>query len=595
MSSLWRRRIREDNKTKRRRVEQRPISFFKVFQKAYEFYEREALDDVEKTVAKTQIQQYISSSVQKKVYVGDKRMAHLKWLLDYIPKCNGWERSSTQKLFHRNFLQACCMNIYRDDPNIDMKAIMKRNRFENLRQQVLCLTPRRFGKTTSVAMYLAAYAIAIPGSKQCVYSTGRRASQMLLEQVRDFIKKGKYANMIMKCNQETLVLKGDSPTDLRIVSSYPSASKTLRGTGGDVIYMEEAAFMALDVFFEVIVPLLEMSTTALIAISTPLDGLNFYSELFDLKGPTGDSIFNTLKIGLVCERCQKLNQASTCTHMKHLIPSWKSASKYDMVKAVYGDRKDLLARESQGQITSDAASVFSQECIDKFYKRPLFQSLNKPDFIFLGVDPNGGGSSELALISMAMQANNIVICGLESYPCKGHKEIKQVLLSHVKALRLHPLYAQSWIIFFPENNLGQEASHMAHMLSEERKVYTYYEKKKAGVCTTHERKELYSVNCVQYFNQNAIHFGPQTICANPLQDAEKRLSIVKKELRKQLLQFQKLVISKAQPYDLAKVVFTGKLKPGMNDDIIMTILFTAYWSQQFVNKKIMCPYETFVA
>lgn len=45
--------------------------------------------------------------------------------------------------------------------------------------------------------------------------------------------------------------------------------------------------MALDVFFEVVVPLLEMETTALIAISTPLDGLNFYSEMFELKGGDG--------------------------------------------------------------------------------------------------------------------------------------------------------------------------------------------------------------------------------------------------------------------------------------------------------------------
>ena len=80
-----------------------------------------------------------------------------------------------------------------------------------------------------------------------------------------------------------------------------------------------------------------MSTTALIAISTPLDGLNFYSELFELKGPTGESIFNTLRIGLSCERCKAMNKASECTHMKHLIPSWKSASKFDMVKAVYGE------------------------------------------------------------------------------------------------------------------------------------------------------------------------------------------------------------------------------------------------------------------
>ena len=50
-----------------------------------------------------------------------------------------------------------------------------------------------------------------------------------------------------------------------------------------MIYLEEAAFMALDVFFEVVVPLLEMETTALIAISTPLDGLNVSNIKFRYK------------------------------------------------------------------------------------------------------------------------------------------------------------------------------------------------------------------------------------------------------------------------------------------------------------------------
>lgn len=68
---------------------------------------------------------------------------------------------------------------------------------------------------------------------------------------------GKYKDYFIKCNQETLMLKGESEIDIRKVHSYPSCAKTLRGTGGDVIYLEEAAFMALDVFFEVVVPLLE--------------------------------------------------------------------------------------------------------------------------------------------------------------------------------------------------------------------------------------------------------------------------------------------------------------------------------------------------
>ena len=104
--------------------------------------------------------------------------------------------------------------------------------------------------------------------------------------------------------------------------------------------------MALDVFFEVVVPLLEMETTALIAISTPLDGLNFYSEMFELKGADGKPLFNTLRVGLSCQKCQEEGKAESCSHMKDIIPPWKSAAKFDMVAAIYGDRKDLLARES---------------------------------------------------------------------------------------------------------------------------------------------------------------------------------------------------------------------------------------------------------
>ena len=40
-------------------------------------------------------------------------------------------------------MQAVCLHLYRDDPDIDMNKIMKMNQFNNLKQQVLCLTPRR--------------------------------------------------------------------------------------------------------------------------------------------------------------------------------------------------------------------------------------------------------------------------------------------------------------------------------------------------------------------------------------------------------------------------------------------------------------------
>ena len=239
-----------------------PLNYRNYIGSAFKVYEQETLIKIECRQMKTHMGSMLDQCKTKQASQGDKLMLRLRWLLDYVPKTyKNWERSKMQKTFHRNFMQATCLHLYRNDPDIDLDRIMKMNRFDNLKQQVLCLTPRRFGKSTSVAMFVASYVLTVPYSEQCIFSTGRRASQKLLELIRDMIKAGSEGWRFMKCNGETMLIQGDTPLDIRKVHSYPSCAKTLRGCGGDVVYMEEAAFMALDVFFEVIVPLLEMETS----------------------------------------------------------------------------------------------------------------------------------------------------------------------------------------------------------------------------------------------------------------------------------------------------------------------------------------------
>ena len=76
------------------------------------------------------------------------------------------------------------------------------------------------------------------------------------------------------------------------------------------MYLEEAAYLDLAVFYEIVVPLLEMDSTALIAISTPSDSLNFYSEMFELKDAQGDPFFRTISVNLVCEACRKAGKGA---------------------------------------------------------------------------------------------------------------------------------------------------------------------------------------------------------------------------------------------------------------------------------------------
>ena len=66
----------------------------------------------------------------------------------------------------------------------------------------------------------------------------------------------------------------------------------------------------------------------------------------------------------------------------------------------------------------------------------------------------GGGASEMAIITMTMEMNNIIITGLESHPAKSHDMIEMLLVQHIRALRGHPDLKDAWIIFFPENNVS---------------------------------------------------------------------------------------------------------------------------------------------
>ena len=69
------------------------------------------------------------------------------------------------------------------------------------------------------------------------------------------------------------------------------------------------------VFYEVVVPLLELDRTALICISTILDPLNYYSKLLELKDERGEPFFQVHKFIMACDACLEKGTPQSCTHM----------------------------------------------------------------------------------------------------------------------------------------------------------------------------------------------------------------------------------------------------------------------------------------
>jgi hypothetical protein len=114
---------------------------------------------------------------------GDVRLRRIRDMLNGF----GLTRSVDQKVFHTHFINACLPVIFGSDYQENHVRIMQENNITDIHSECLVMTPRRFGKTTSVAMYVCALLLCVPGIVIAIFSTGKRASTSLTDLVRSFL------------------------------------------------------------------------------------------------------------------------------------------------------------------------------------------------------------------------------------------------------------------------------------------------------------------------------------------------------------------------------------------------------------------------
>lgn len=151
---------------------------------------------------------------------GRERLALLRKGLDSL----GLTFSDDQREFMNRMIAACAKLIFKDDLDSNIDDLLAELNIAELHQELMAIMPRRFGKTFSVAAFVVALLFAIEGLEIGIFSTGRRASQKILELVYWFMcKVPGMRERIIKHNVETIWLQGPAgPDDIRKVSSYPS-------------------------------------------------------------------------------------------------------------------------------------------------------------------------------------------------------------------------------------------------------------------------------------------------------------------------------------------------------------------------------------
>jgi len=167
-----------------------------------------------------------------------------------------------------------------------------------------------------------------------------------------------------------------------------------------LIVIDEAAHISLDLFYETIVPMLELTNTALLAISTPLDEFNYYSKLVEQKDEHGEPFFKTIKAGRVCDDCSRLDyeQMIKCQHVEDTA-HWKNKTKLGRLQILFEGDEARGLRELGGIAASDFTPCFAKEYINTLFENEAWNTIVSPEALYLTVDPNGGGASKMAIAS----------------------------------------------------------------------------------------------------------------------------------------------------------------------------------------------------
>ena len=213
------------------------ISYHRLYEAFHEKLERQEEKERLQSEPKSRFQKFIQSEVSLSHVEknGFYRMQRCRDALNAIDS-RGWNRSFHQRMFHDQFIRACVRVFFKTDPPGTFarshQAILDQNHWENLSQEVLISTPRRFGKTISVSMFAAAMVFSTPSLEVSIYSTCKRISQKLLRNVQKFLTiiyeaLGEKPMKEIRSNMEEVVLQGcDGTGDVRTVNSYPSKVKT---------------------------------------------------------------------------------------------------------------------------------------------------------------------------------------------------------------------------------------------------------------------------------------------------------------------------------------------------------------------------------
>jgi len=328
-------------------------------------------------------------------------------------------------------------------------------------QNLVWVTNRQQGKTTTLARFVAALAIASPvgGLLFTVYSTSLDRSIELVKGAKQYIHwmrtpEGRHVDWnisILQDNQRMFTCSSNGTGILNTVIGRPKNPESCRGDAPHAAIFDEIGFIGRALWDQFAFPLLQVEGRIFTCATTPPPPSGFFCAFIDTvkrRNEENDHFFTLINHSLACSDCLEAGEGVECLHNMSFLPPWKSIVTLNQMLLLVAD-KDVYQQEVFGVLNSGVEQYIPGKLIDAAIARAPARTPWNPRHLWVAIDPASHGKSAFAMIAFALTdvgvhvvlgAVNVIVAKCQT------SEVQSIIHQFLERLRSHPLVPASAIL-----------------------------------------------------------------------------------------------------------------------------------------------------
>lgn len=471
-------------------------------------------------------------------------------------------------------------------------------------QNLVWVTNRQQGKTSTMGKFIAALSIASPagGSLANVYSTSLDRANELTKAAKQYVvwmmtDEGRHPEWqtlhFVKNTYCMYTVKATRGGQENTVVSKPKNPDSCRGDAPHSAFFDEIGFMAEAFWYKFALPLLQVTARVCTCTTTPPPADSFFAvfvEKIVARNKEGDYFFMLENHSLACRECIELMEPDQCCHQLHFVPPWKSLLRFTQMRNLIPKRQlATFATEVYGVLHENNACYFPKPLVDAMANRArhthAFVNKQTP-CVWVGIDPAGHQRAEMAMVAMIISPDTsmCIILGVASIgvaQCEV-SEVQALVRAFLARVREHVLVDRMYplVPIVECNNNEVFAMSIVSSFAQFAPIWMPFTADRfrtnivsgIGVITTHDNKQSMVTQVYQYMFEGRLILAhnPVTVCRSCIDGRARPIPV--DETIEQLCEQLKRV----RDHDDGTI--SGKSASGDNDDIAMAFMMLVYWS-----------------